>query len=94
MFISKSILQSFLARHKRDGNRLILRSSDLDYSLYGRIVDFDSSYILLRDEDRETEQPYEFLVRIENIFSIHPYMKQLHRDERFRNIMKRYLKSE
>jgi len=88
--ITRSILRDFLEKHKRQQTRLILRSSDMDYSLYGRIADYDGSYVLLRDEDRETEEPYEFVVRIENIFAIHPYVKQLKRDERFRNIMKLY----
>lgn len=90
--LQKSIIQSFLERHKVDDSSLLFWSANMVDYCRGRIVDFDEQHVLLRDYDEETERPYELVLRLDKIVAIYPSLEQKEEDERFRRIMKSYLK--
>ncbi|MBI2265969.1 MAG: hypothetical protein HYU64_12470 [Armatimonadetes bacterium] len=80
------ILKTFLKQHRDEQTLLLFWSCDLKECSSGRIIDFDEEYVLLRQCDEETEEPYELLVKLDNITTVCPWVEKLNVDRKFRKI--------
>lgn len=87
------VLKQFLEHHQKEQTSLLCWASTLGDYCKGRIVQFDSEYLLLRDYDEETERPLELLLRLENVTAIYPSIEQQEEDEKFKKITELYGKN-
>ncbi|HXE72604.1 MAG TPA: hypothetical protein VNO81_08075 [Candidatus Nitrosotenuis sp.] len=74
------LLHSFLERHRDEGTYLCF-----DY-VEGRIIEFDEEYVLLRSCGEESEQPFDVLLRLDQVTCIYPAEDKLREDEKLRKL--------
>jgi hypothetical protein len=74
------LLRTFLERHQDQGTYLCF-----DY-VEGRIIDFDSDYVLVRSCGEESEQPFDVLIRLDQVTCIYPAEDKLVEDEKLRKL--------
>lgn len=74
------LLRTFLERHQDQGTYLCF-----DY-VEGRIIDFDNDYVLVRSCGEESEQPFDVLIRLDQVTCIYPAEDKLVEDEKLRKL--------
>ena len=80
------LLRTFLERHMKRGTYLCF-----DY-VEGRIIDFDNDYVLVRSCGEESEQPFDVLIRLDQVTCIYPAEDKLLEDEKLRKLGEIYEK--
>lgn len=78
------LLRKFLEGHFESGTYLCF-----DY-VEGRILDYDDDHVLLRSCGEESEQPFDVLIRLDQVTCIYPAEDKLLEDEKLRKLGEMY----